>query len=86
MSGIDAFVLAEGVDLVDHEGEERGDDDGDTRAEEQGGELIADRLAGAGGEEDKGGAMVVDNVVDDFFLRRAEVLEAEGVAEDGVHP
>lgn len=78
MSGGDAFG-AEGADLVLHEGDERGDDDGGA-GEEECGELIGEGFASAGGEEGEGG-VAVEEGVDGGFLTAAEGGVAEVVAE-----
>lgn len=72
----------EGVDLVFHERDEGADDDGDA-FEEQGGELVAEALAGAGGHDGHGGA-AGEHVFDDVALARVEAGEAEVVGEGGV--
>lgn len=65
----------EGVDLVFHEGDEGGDDEGEA-IEEEGGELVAERLAATGGENRKGGA-VGEQGLDDGELAFAKGVVTE---------
>ena len=66
--------------LVVHQGDERGDNDGNALAH-QGGDLVAQRFAAAGGHQHEG-AVALDNGVDDLGLVAAEVGIAEGVLQD----
>ena len=72
-------VAGEGVDLVLHQGEERGDDEGEA-IEEEGGELVADALAAAGGEHGEGVAPG-EHGGDDLGLAGEELAVAEDLAE-----
>ena len=67
-------VLAQGVDLVLHERDERRDHDGEP-AEVGGGGLIADRLAAAGGQHDEGVA-ASEHRAHRLFLEREKVAIA----------
>ena len=78
--GGDAFG-AEGIDLIFHEGDQRGDDEGGA-IEEEGWELVAEGFAGAGGEESESG-LVIEEGGDDFELTVAELGVAE-VSLEGV--
>ena len=71
--------LAEGGDLVVHEGDEGGDDDGGA-GQAEGGNLVAKALAAAGGHEDEGVAAAHD-AVDDGGLQAAERRVTEDAAE-----
>jgi len=72
----------DGVDLVLHQGDERGDDDG--RAfHHQGGQLVAEGLAAAGGHQDEG-VTPVDQVPDDTLLVTLERIEAEEMLQFGL--
>ena len=68
--------LPQRLDLVAHQGDQRRDDDGDAGPAESR-NLIAHRLAGAGGEQHDGVA-AVDDVADHILLLAAK----RGVAED----
>ena len=57
---------AEGIDLVFHKGDERGDNEGGA-FEENGGELVAEGLARASGEK-REGAFAGEKGADDGFL------------------
>ncbi len=65
----------EGVDLILHQRDQRRDDDGDA-VEQQGRQLIAEALAGAGGKDGERRAAGEERV-DDALLARAEGAEAE---------
>ena len=67
-------------DLVVHQGNQRGDDDGYAFAH-QGGDLVAQRFTAAGGHQHEG-AVALNNGVDDLGLVTAEVGIAEGVLQD----
>jgi hypothetical protein len=69
------------IDLIFHQRDERGDDDGEAFAED-GGELEAEGFAAAGGKEREGVAAGED-VADDFVLVRAEGGVAEIFFERG---
>ena len=72
----------DGVHLVLHQGDERGDDDG--RAfHHQGGQLVAEGFAAAGGHQDEGVAPV-NQVPDDALLVTLERIEAEEVLQFGL--
>ena len=71
--GLDA-APAEVVDLVFHQGDERGDDEAEPFSG-QGGHLEGERLAAAGGHEREGVAAGA-NGVDDLFLKRPEGVVA----------
>ena len=72
----------DGVDLVLHQGDERGDDDG--RAfHHQGGQLVAQGLAAARGHQDKGVA-AVHQMPDDALLVTLERVEAEELLQLGL--
>ena len=79
--------LAELRDLVLHEGDERGDDDGGAAFLEHGGKLVAERFAASGGHDDADVAARGEGA-DDFFLAGAEGVIApvafEGVEEAGI--
>ena len=79
--GGDASLL-KGIDLVLHEGDEGGDDEGDA-VEEEGGKLVAEGLAAAGGKDGEGGA-VGEEGLDDRLLAVAELGVAEVVLESGL--
>jgi len=74
--------LAELGDLVLHKGDERGDDDGGAAFLEDGGELVAEGFAAAGGHDDADVAAGGEGA-DDLFLARAEGVVAP-VALEGV--
>jgi len=74
--------LLEGIDLVLHEGDEGGDDEGDS-VEEEGGELVAEGFAAAGGKDGEGGA-VGEEGLDDRLLAVAELGVAEVFLESGL--
>ena len=67
------------VDLVLHQGDQRRDDEGDA-GQQQGRELVAERLAAAGGEDGRGGSPG-EEVADHRLLAGAEVAVAEGLRE-----
>jgi hypothetical protein len=79
--------LAELRDLVLHEGDEGGDDDGGAAFVEDGGKLVAEGLAAAGGHDDADVAAGGEGA-DDLFLAWAEGVVApvalEGVEEAGI--
>ena len=79
-AGADA-VGERGIHLVFHEGDERADDDG-AAVGDDGGELVAEGFAAAGGHDAEDVAMLED-AVDQFALVRAEFGEAEGLFEYG---
>jgi len=68
----------EGVHLVLHQRDQRGDDDADAGTV-QGRDLVAERLAAAGRHQDKG-VLPADQPVDDLLLQGAEGV----VTEDGL--
>lgn len=72
---------AQGVDLVLHEGDQRGDDDAGAGAH-HGRDLVAEGLAATGGHEDDRVA-AADQVVDDGFLVAAEGVVPEDGAQGG---
>ena len=72
----------DGVHLVLHQGDERGDDDGRS-FHHQGGELVAQGLSAAGGHEHEGVASV-DQVPDDPLLVTLESIEAEELLQLGL--
>ena len=77
--------LVQRADLVVHQGDQRRHHDGDAVAgalARDGRDLVAQRLAAAGGHQHQGVA-AGDDVVDDGRLRTAELLVAEDVVEDG---
>ncbi len=71
---------AEGVDLVLHQREQRGDDDGDAAVEEQGGHLVAEALAAAGGHDGES-VPAREHAGDDLLLPFAEGVVAEDLGE-----
>ena len=73
----------EGVHLVAHQRDERGNDEGEA-VEQERGKLIAERFPAAGGENGEGGAAVQQGA-DDGFLALAEGIMAETGAEGGKH-
>ena len=78
-SGADA-ELAQGFDLVAHEGDERGDDDAHAFAA-QSGDLVAEGFSAAGGHQDQRVA-AAHGVGYYLFLLAAEAGEAEGAVQD----
>ena len=72
----------DGVHLVLHQGDERGDDDGRS-FHHQGGELVAQGFAAARRHQDEGVAPV-DQVPDDALLVTLERIEAEEVLQFGL--
>ena len=68
--GADADRLG-GAELIVHEGDQRGDDDRGA-VEHRGGELIGQRLAGAGGHDGERG-LAGEDTVDDAALHAAEI-------------
>ena len=79
LGGGDA-VAAQGVHLIFHQGDERRDNDGDAAAQD-GGRLIAERLATAGGHDHERIAAVEDGL-HGLFLERAEGGEAPMFGDD----
>ena len=79
--------LAELRDLVLHEGDQRGDDHGGAAFLEDGGKLVAEGFAAAGGHDDTDVAARGEGA-DDFFLAWAESVVApvafEGVEEEEI--
>ena len=79
-AGVDALhgevALLELGDLIFHEGDQRADDQRGAAARD-GGQLVAERLAGAGGHDQQHVAAVDDGLADGF-LAGAEGGEAEG--------
>ena len=67
-------------DLVIHQGNQRGDDDGYALAH-QGGDLVTQRFAAARGHQHEC-AVALGNGVNDLGLVATEVGVAEGVLED----
>ncbi len=61
--------------MVFHEGDEWGDDEGES-IEEKGGELVAERFSSTGWEDCEGRA-IVEEGVDDRFLAGAKLVVAE---------
>ena len=78
--GADAGRLQR-VDLVLHQRDERRDDDAGAGAHQRR-QLVAQRLAAAGGHEHEGVA-AGDEVLDDLLLVRPVLVEAEDVAQQG---
>ena len=72
--------LPQGVDLVLHQRDEGGDDDRDAGTE-QGGDLVAQRLAAAGGHDHQAIAAARD-VPDDRFLLASKRAVSEDAIED----
>ncbi len=76
---------AERIDLIFHEGDERGDDDGGAFAElgevECGG-LVAERFSAAGGEDDERVA-AIEHGLHGGLLQRAERGVAPGFLDEG---
>jgi len=72
--------LGQGVDLILHQGNQRRDDHGTTRAE-QGRNLEAKALAAAGRHQDEGVAAAFD-VIDDLGLGTTKGRIAENIAQD----
>ena len=70
-------VGLEGVDLVFHQSYEGGDDEGQA-GQGDGGELVAEGLAAAGGHDDEGVAAVHDGV-DYLGLERSEAGRSRSV-------
>ena len=83
-SGVDALhgeaARLEGGDLVFHQRDERADDERGASARD-GGELVAERFAGAGGHDEKD-VFAFDGGLADGFLVGAEGGEAEGPVEE----
>ena len=67
-------------DLVVHQGDERGDNDGNALAH-QGGDLVAQGFAAACGHQHEGAAALGDGV-NDLGLVAAKIGVAEGVLKD----
>ena len=65
--------------LVAHERDQRGDDDRDARAQQRG-ELVAERLAAAGGHDGEG-VLAHGHSAHDLLLPGAEVVVAEDLAQ-----
>lgn len=63
------------IDLVFHQGDERGDDDSDAFAE-QCGELVAERFAASCGKQSED-VLTRQGFGDYFFLERAKLVVAE---------
>ena len=78
-AGVDAD-LAQGGDLVVHQGDQRRDDDRGAGAD-QGGHLVADAFAAAGGHQHEGVAAGHD-VADSGVLLAAEAGKAENLAQN----
>jgi len=81
--------LAQGLDLVLHESDERGDDDADAIAQ-QCRDLVAQRLAAAGGHEDEC-VMSGSHVLHDVLLGTTEIVVTKDALEQivrgtGSHP
>jgi hypothetical protein len=76
--GGDALV-SKLLDLVFHEGDQRGDDDGEA-ALNGGGELVAQAFAGAGGH-DAQDVPAGEDLADDLALGGTEIVEAEIVLQ-----
>ena len=72
----------ETLDLVVHEGEQRGDDDG-RASHQQGGQLVGERFPAAGGQDHQQVTAREDGI-DGFLLQRTEGVMAEAVFEDGI--
>jgi len=68
-------VFGETIDLILHEGDERGDDYGEALGEDCG-ELVAEGLAAAGREKGKD-VPFIEGIVYDIFLERAELIVSE---------
>ncbi|MNV43215.1 hypothetical protein D3C71_1349220 [compost metagenome] len=84
--GVEVFgahaQLAQGFHLVLHEGDKRGDDDAGAVAE-QGGHLVAQRLAAAGGHQYER-VIAGGDMFDDRLLRTAEIVVTKDAAEQVV--
>lgn len=78
--GFDA-ELGQRIDLILHQGDQGGNDDGAARAE-QGWYLVAQAFAATRRHEDQCVTALAD-VVDDFGLRAAKGWVAEDVAQEG---
>ena len=74
--------LPERLDLVLHQGDQRRDDDREV-VTEQGGQLVAERLSGAGGHNDQHVA-ALEGALDRLFLAGPEGVEAEDLVERGL--
>lgn len=72
----------EGVDLIFHEGDQGGDDDGEA-VQEEGGELVAKAFARSRGEDREGGAAFEEGG-DDAALAGAELGKAEGIEKEAL--
>ena len=72
---------AEGIDLVLHQREEGRDDERDAGPGDESGHLVADALAAAG-RQDGERVLPIEDGRDDFGLAGAELLVAEGFAEN----
>ena len=89
LAGLERRVVGGGADagrqqrvhLVLHQRDERRDDDAGAGAD-HGGQLVAERLAAAGGHEHER-VTAGDQVVDDLLLVRAVLGEAEDLAQQG---
>ncbi len=80
VGGLDA-VLPQGIHLVLHQRDQRRDDDA-TAGTQQGGDLVTQRFAAAGGHQHQGIA-ARDGVLDDLLLRSAEGGVAENIVKQG---
>ncbi len=74
-------LLLQGRNLVDHQGDQRRDHHPDPRAH-QAGNLVAQALAAAGGQ-DGHGAAAGQGLADDIGLQAAELRMPEGAAQQG---
>ena len=74
--------LQQGVHLILHQRDERRDDDRDA-VTQQGGDLVAQRLAAAGGHDHQGVA-VAGHVIDDRFLFAPKRVVSEHAFENVV--
>ena len=83
--GVDA-PAAQGVDLVGHERDQRRDDHGGplaVAAGDQRGDLVAERLSSAGGQEHDG-VLTLDQRLDGGFLAMAELWVAEDLFQNAL--
>ena len=74
--------VADGVDLVFHQGDEGGDDDGGA-VFDQGRQLVAHRLAAASRHDDKS-IFTVEDILYDRFLISLKTVEPENFLQSSV--